>query len=267
MRLTRPTRCAGVSFHDHHQSANYDDDFGSAALDHSHDRIGLERSSAHHHVDDPADHDDVRHERARELKLISPGRTRGAASGSAESRGSQTNRAVKKLSDEIGMAIVASIFLNHMEVDRLQGDLFLPPLAGVAEVVATRGGRAGATLALPDGEVRLPTGAAEFKKGTLCHCGVIPDPGYGLIPQQYASEPIALRLGHVAHQSMKRKLRSGDWPSLALSVMKPIALDQERGAMKLQPPVEELTLVQRVGGPYARSVAVRFSHWSLSFLR
>jgi hypothetical protein len=76
VRLTRSTRCVRVSFHDY-DSANYYDDFGSAALDHSHNRIGLERSHAPHHVDDPADHDDVKHERARELKLISPAR-RGA---------------------------------------------------------------------------------------------------------------------------------------------------------------------------------------------
>ena len=118
------------------------------------------------------------------------------------------------------------------------------------EVVTTRCGRAGATLALPDGEVRIPAGAVDFEKGTIRHCGVIPDPGYGLIPQQYASEPIALRLGHVADQSMKRQFRRGDWPSLALRVMEPIALGQERGAMKLQPPVEELTLVYGVGRPY-----------------
>ena len=37
---------------------------------------------------------------------------------------SQTNRAVKKLSDEIGVSVVAGIFLNHVQIDRSRGDRF-----------------------------------------------------------------------------------------------------------------------------------------------
>jgi hypothetical protein len=66
MRLTRSIggNLADLGSHDHHQSADYYDDVDSAAL---------------HHIDDDVDHDDVKHERAGGLKLITPGRPQTTA--------------------------------------------------------------------------------------------------------------------------------------------------------------------------------------------
>jgi hypothetical protein len=69
VRFTRSTGCVRVSVHDHDQSPDYDDDFGSNAFHHTHDRIERGHFIAHH-LDDPADHDDVKHERTGELRLV-----------------------------------------------------------------------------------------------------------------------------------------------------------------------------------------------------
>ena len=69
---------------------------------------------------------------------------------------SATDGAVDHLPDEVGVAVVAGVLLDHVGVNPAQGHRFAAPEPGVREVVGGGGPPARLALGLPDGQVGVP---------------------------------------------------------------------------------------------------------------
>ena len=84
--------------------------------------------------------------------------------------------------------------------------------------------------------------------------------------EQDPAEPVALDFGDVAHQTVERELRGGHGSALAACISEPLALEQQRGTVELEPGFEHLPLAQDEGGLSPARVIEILDH-SLSMVR
>ena len=135
---------------------------------------------------------------------------------------------------EIGMTVVARILLDHVDVDPAQGTWLTAPYAGVIELVPRGCVAAVLALGLPRTKVSLPAGIVEWDQLAVVDCRVIPDGRRG-VTKQNAAEPVSFDLGHVANEAVQRQLRGGNRPRLTTCVIEALTLQEQGGAVELQP--------------------------------
>jgi hypothetical protein len=85
---------------------------------------------------------------------------------------SPANGAVDHLADEVGMAVVARVLLDHVDIDPAQRDLSPTPEPGVVEREAGRVPTAAHALLLPHRHVMLPVGVIEWDQLAVLHGGI-----------------------------------------------------------------------------------------------
>ena len=146
------------------------------------------------------------------------------------------------------MTVVAGVLLDHVVVDPPQRARAAVVPARFVEAASGRRPPGRLALALPHRQVRLPVGVVErIQLGVLA--GVAdPDPRQLRLGPENAPEPVALDLGHVTHQPVQGERRRRHRSHLALRVVEPLALEEQRGPVELEPGFEHGPLGQDVGG-------------------
>jgi hypothetical protein len=137
-----------------------------------------------------------------------------------------------------------------VDADPPSGTLAADP--GVVEVVLG-GDRPGAVdLVLPHGEVgveRVVVGDLEVALGVL----VVPvDAAREVLTAEHAAEPVALDLGHVAHQPVEAHQRRRDGTPAQGVGVEALALEEQRRAMPLEPRLEHRSSSVTNGGSVRR---------------
>ena len=159
---------------------------------------------------------------------------------------SVTGDAVDPLPDEVGVAVVARVLLDHVQVDPadIPGALAVVTVAGhdIIELLAGHGG-ARVLYLLPEGldvggRVRVIK-RVEVLAGLV---RVVRERHVGV--RRVDPEPPALHLGHVPHQAEQRQAGRRNRPLLELAGGKARALEQQRVAMEVQPSLQRLALTQ-----------------------
>jgi RimJ/RimL family protein N-acetyltransferase len=163
------------------------------------------------------------------------------------------------------VAVVPRILLNHVVVDPPECARFPMTDARVVELELGRRLSTGVAFGLPHGEVSVPIRIVERHQfAVVVDVGVNLDEWRVRLGQQGATEPVALYFGHVPDQPVQRQVRCCDRAGLTAGVIEAIALEEERGAMELEPPFEHWSLIQhkpRLGTSRIYEVSRRaFSH-------
>src|ERR1035437_3248838 len=171
---------------------------------------------------------------------------RGQGLGALSGAGSVAGRPVNAFAEQIGMAVVTGILLDHVDVDPAQRDLVSPSFEGVVQGLGPGSLVSGLALSCVCRQVLLGIGIGDVVEVSVpVLLGTVqsrqPETG------SPGAEPCSLDLGHVSHEAEKRQARRTDRGSFQLVVAQTDALPQQCPAMELQPALVHRALVADVG--------------------
>src|SRR5215469_6314736 len=178
--------------------------------------------------------------------------------------GSRSGNAVDPLPDEVGVAVVARVLLDHVQVDPAD----VPGAPGVVtvaghDIIEVFPGHGGAGVLYFLFECLEVGGRVRVIKRLEVLAGLVRVVREGHVGiGRVNTEPPALNLGHVPHQAKQGQPRWRNRPLLELAGGQARALAQQGVAMEVQPSLKRLALTQdpsRVGALHLRSGPC-FSH-------
>jgi hypothetical protein len=161
-------------------------------------------------------------------------------------RASVTGDAINPLPDEVGVAVVARVLLDHVQVDPadVPGALRVVTVAG-HDVIKPLSGHGGARVLYFLREGLDVGGRVRVIKRFEVLAGLVRVVREGQVSvSRVHAEPPALHLGHVPHQAQQGQPGRRNRPLLQLAGGQAGALAQQRGAMEVQPRLERLALTQ-----------------------
>ena len=114
------------------------------------------------------------------------------------------DRPVDELANEVGVAVVARVLLDHVDVDPAQRARLAVADADVVERVLGGHGRGCVALRLPRRKVVVPVGSSSGTSSLSSMAGRTRCSG-ARVAQQHPAEPVAFHLGHVSHEAVERQ--------------------------------------------------------------
>src|ERR1035438_4519551 len=171
---------------------------------------------------------------------------------------SVSGNTVDPLPDEVGVAVVARVLLDHVQVDPadVPGALRMVTVAG-HDIIKLLSGHGGAYVFYFLLEGLDVGGRVRVIKRFEVLAGLVWVVREGHVDvRRVHAEPPALHLGHMPHQAKQGQPRRRNRPLLQLASGQAGALMQQRFAMEVQPSLKSLALTQdepRVGALHPRS--------------
>jgi hypothetical protein len=150
---------------------------------------------------------------------------------------------VDELTDEVRMAVVARVLLNHVNVDPPERTRFTATShAGVFQTAACGGLSTLLALRLPEHKIAIPVSGVERDYVAVLNLWVVPNVRSIGLTLQDPPKPRALYLGHVTDETVKGEARSSDWTVLARLVVEAFDLEEQGCAVELEPCFEHLAI-------------------------
>jgi hypothetical protein len=154
--------------------------------------------------------------------------------------------AVDAFPQQVGVAVVAGVLLDHVDVDPAEADVLLAEAAGVGQSTARAVPAGAADLRAPGGKGVAQGGALsqfEAAVGAIRISLRVVD-GRGLFCGEHSAEPVPLNLRHVLDEAGQCEGRGRHGRGGGLLIVQALALHGEGGAVEVKPAFERAALVR-----------------------